>query len=719
MKKRNYFGKAAAVTAVAAMCAALPVLSVCAAQTLAGDVDKNGTVGVSDVAALQKYLLGIHSLDETAYDNANVYADDAVDVFDLGILKRMVLGAEPVNPPSGDSVVASIVFSENSVTLYDANDAVVDAADASNVTVSDNTYVTITKSGDYTVSGTSSNGQIKISTDNTTEPEAKVEMSFEELTLSNATAAPVYVENVGDEAVISAKKGTTSTISDGTSHTDTYTNSEGTVKEITSAIFARDDLKIKGKGTLIVNGNTEDGIVCTKDIKLWNSTLQINAVDDGVRGDTVKVGDTNDATNYETLNVSITTQGGDGIKADSTNAGKGYVTVSGGTLTIKSYADGIQAEQAFTMTGGTVDIYTYEGSSYSGSGSSGGGSWGWGPGGGNDGNSNKTDVSAKGIKAVGLYDEAGTTWQSAGNITISGGTLTVDSSDDCVHAGGNIDLVGGALTLSSSDDAVHADHDLTIGQGNNTFDNLTVIVPTCYEGMEAQNITQNSGTVIVNSTDDGYNAAGGADGSGNMGGGPGGGWGQGSFGGGSYSLEIKGGFALVNATDGDHDGFDSNGSLTISGGYVITNGNEPFDSDGSLSCTGGVWVSNCGSGGMSMGSELSATASASGSISAGTRVSVVDGNGNVIVSWIVDKSVSTFKVGGDVQSGVTFQSGGELSGSTYFQQLDQTQLAAYGGTLSGGTAMTSGSSGGNSGPGGWGGRTAAPTAKSMPVRPRM
>ncbi|MBQ7046325.1 MAG: hypothetical protein IJN85_01105, partial [Oscillospiraceae bacterium] len=83
----------------------------------------------------------------------------------------------------------------------------------------------------------------------------------------------------------------------------------------------------------------------------------------------------------------------------------------------------------------------------------------------------------------------------------------------------------------------------------------------------------------------------------------------------------------------------------------------------------------------------------------GTRVTLCDGSGNVIASFIADKSCSSLVAGCTGYSGATFYTGGTLNGSTYFQELDQTQLAAYGGTLSGGTAV-SGSSSGNTNP--WG-----------------
>ena len=133
----------------------------------------------------------------------------------------------------------------------------------------------------------------------------------------------------------------------------------------TGAIFSRDDLKLKGKGTLIVNGNTEDGIVCKNDLKIWNGSITVNAADDGIRGnDSVRIGDP-DATDYSTLSVTVNTNngstGGDGIKSNSTETDKGYITINGGTVNINSYADGIQAEQTFTMDGGDLNITTYSG----------------------------------------------------------------------------------------------------------------------------------------------------------------------------------------------------------------------------------------------------------------------------------------------------------------------------------------------------------------------
>ena len=587
--------------------------------------------------------------------------------------------------PDDDSVVTALVYSGSSVTATNASGGVV--SNPSNLTIS-GANVTITASSEISVSGESTSGQLAVNVDKTAEPEGKVVLNLEGLTLSNSSAAPIYVEAIGDEVQISAKNGTTNTISDGTSHTDTYVDSDGNTNTVNGAIFSRDDLKLKGKGTLIVNGNTEDGIVCKNDLKIWNGNITVNAADDGIRGnDSVRIGDP-DAADYSSLSVTVNTNngssGGDGIKTNSDEDGKGYVTINGGTVNIDSYADGIQAEQTFTMNGGELNITTYQGSNFTGSASGGNGGWGGGMGG-NDGNSNKTDISAKGIKAVGVYDEAGTTWQS----------------------GGDMQLLGGSMTLATADDGAHSDHALTIGSTGGDYDAPYVNITKSYEGIEGVDITQNSGTVMVTSSDDGYNAAGGADSSGNN---NSGGWGQGSWGGpgggsssdGGQTMTFNGGYAYVNAAG---DGLDSNGNIYFNGGYVFVSqtggGNGPLDcgdSNNSITYSGGTVIAAGSSDMFETPSSYSFLSTAS--VSAGQTITFTDASGNVLATFTLPNG-SAEMVMCSQESSVTCYTGGTLSGTTYFASQDSTNRCGYGGTISGGTAVSA-SSGGNSGPGGGG-----------------
>lgn len=619
--------------------------------------------------------------------NANAIHDNSVDFKMSGTVTVF----DNVNPSGDGFIITPESTLGYTVTL---NGTSIESNTPSDVATVDNGVLYILKEGSYSVSGEAKEVQIVVNVDKTAYPDSVVELNLEGVDISNSKTAPIYVQSIGDEVQIIAKAGTVNTISDGTEHTQTYTDADSNTNTVEGAIFARDDIKFKGSGTLTVNGNTDDAIVCKNDIKIYNGNLIVNAVDDGIRGkDSVTIGN-DTATDYANLKLTVKTQQGDGIKSTATDTDTtkqyGIVTINGGTVDITSYADGIQAEQDVIINGGDINIYTYEGSGFTGSGSTTGTTtnpWGGGRPGGmggmQDGNSNKTDISAKGIKAVGLYDTAGTTWQSGGNITVNGGNIIVDSSDDALHCGGSMAVYGGQFKIASADDAFHSDHDLTLGTKGGAYGDFGIYVSKCYEGVEGANIYQYSGTVVVKADDDGYNAAGGADGSGsgnNMG------WGQGGFGGGfggggNNVLEISGGIAIVQSASGDHDAFDSNGSLTVSGGVVIANGQEPLDSDGTNTANGGT--------------VLAVSSQSAGTVASGTQFTVADSSGKVIVSFTTMQGMGSITTKHS-DTTISMYTGGTISGGTDLIALDDAQKVYADGTISGGTTVSA-SAGGNSG----------------------
>lgn len=627
---------------------------------------------------------GSYKLTNTS-TSASVTHDNSADFKMTGIVTVFdnvnpagTSGGGTVTPPDTNSY--TVTLSANSIETNAPED----------VATVNNNVLTIIKPAVLSVSGENNGGQIVVDVDKTAYPDGVVELDLVNASISNDTVAPVYVASIGDEVQIVAKNGTVNTISDGTSHTDTYTDSDGNVNQVNAAIFARDDLKIKGSGSLTVNGNTADGIVSKNDLKIYNGNITVNAVDDAVRGkDSVTVGNATD-TDFSNLNLTLRTQSGDGIKSTATDTDTtkqyGIVTINGGTVDIDAYSDGIQGEQDVVINGGDINIHTYEGSGFTGSGnsSSGGNQWGGGFGGGmQDGNSNKTDISAKGIKAVGLYDTAGTIWQSGGNITVNGGKIIVDSSDDSLHCGGNMNINGGIFRLATADDAMHSDHDLTLGNNGGTYSDFEVYVTKCYEGMEGQNIYQYSGTVAVKADDDGYNAAGGADGSGsgnNMGWNQGGRPGFGSAG--NNTLNIAGGIAIVQSANGDHDAFDSNGNISITGGIVIANGQECLDCDGTKNTSGGTVA------------EISSQSS--GSVTEGTQFTIADESDNIVVSFTAMRNMGSPSLS---NSNLKCYTGGTISGGTDLITSDDSMTVYADGTISGGTVLSTSSGGRN-----WGGR---------------
>lgn len=127
--------------------------------------------------------------------------------------------------------------------------------------------------------------------------------------------------------------------------------------------------------------------------------------------------------------------------------------------------------------------------------------------------------------------------------------------------------------------------------------------------------------------------------------------GFGNFGGDSFGSSsdcmicINGGTLRIYA---DGDGIDSNGSLQITGGYVIVegptdNGNSAIDYDGSGTISGGTVIASGSSG---MAQSLTSTGTqgvlsvTTGNCSGGTAVSVTDETGNVILSFTPEKAFS-------------------------------------------------------------------------------
>ncbi|MGN0676810.1 MAG: carbohydrate-binding domain-containing protein, partial [Ruminococcus sp.] len=523
----------------------------------------------------------------------------------------------PVNyAVAADTTATDTEVTTETYTITLSDSGITTTAGADIATVSNN-VITITQPAIFEVSGEMSEGQIVVNVDKTAYPDGVVELDLLGVNLTNTSDSPIYVASIGDECQIVAKKGYENTISDGTS----YTNADGKM----GAIYSCDDLKIKGSGTLTVNGNCEDGIVSKNDLKIYNGTVIVNAVDDAIRGkDSVTIGNADD-TSFDKLNVTVKSTSGDGIKSTETDTttGKGYITVNGGTVDITAYSDGFHASQLLNINGGDINIETTCPANSSSGGNMGGGGF---PGGGGS-TSTSTDTSAKGLKAGCTDDTTSTTIE--GTINIAGGNITINSTDDSVHAT-DINISGGNIQASSGDDGIHADDVLTITDG-------IINITKSYEGLEAYDIEIKGGNIHVVSSDDGFNAAGGNDSSGNS---NTGGWGQGGWGGSSSTgiLNISGGYMYVRA---EGDGLDSNGNLTISGGTVIVcgptrGGNGIFDKgDGNYTLTfSGGTVFGIGTSDMMETPTTSNgkyTSSTNMSLQAGTLIFAKDGNNVVSV----------------------------------------------------------------------------------------
>lgn len=549
-----------------------------------------------------------------------------------------------------------------------------------------NNVITISKGGDFEVTGTLDDGQIVIDT------EDKVKLRLSGMSLTNKNGSAIYVKNA-DKAYITLTDNTENTLTDG----ENYTSGDEKEK---ACITSRDNLEIKGSGSLTVNGNYNHGIFSSDSIEIGNGNITVNAKNDG-------------------------------IHANDTLA------ISGGTVNVTAEGDGLQAEEIVDISDGKVNVTTTGEVKASTSNDFGG------KGGMKDPSQmtdeerqalretmqnqftqteesdDSEDTSSKGIKADWMLD-------------ISGGEITVNSTDHAIHCASDINIKGGTLNLSSeSKKGISGHGDVTVDDGDITISKST-------EGIESKKImTINGGNIDITASDDGLNAGGtGANQNGGFGGGPNmqggqqGGRGQngrqnsdgqngeqmtppempsdqnggqmtppempngqngeqmtapempngqngeqnngqmtppnmqqadGNEQDSEHHIQINGGNIKIVA---DADGIDSNGSLFIDGGTITvdaqaTGAESAFDTDGAFIINGGTIICVSGSGmdesPNSYSTQNVILAYTTSQISAGDDIKIKDSNGKTIVDYTAVKGGSKIVYSSDkLKTGETY-----------------------------------------------------------------
>jgi hypothetical protein len=587
----NFYSKKMTKIVIVAFFLACFVCVFSASGQAMGDVNGNGSVDIVDSLLVAQYYVGLNPNNfQSAY--ADVNGSGGIDIIDslliaqfyVGLISQFPNGATAVPtavPTAGPTSSATITLNGSSISVS-----------GTGATVS-GTTVTITAGGAYTVSGSLGDGQIAINSAD----ENDVIINLNGMNITNSRTSPIYVIKAKNTELVLVS-GTTNYVTDAAN----YVFPDATTNEPNSAIYAADDLKISGAGTLIVKGNYNDGINTKNDltIKKTTGTLNITAVDDGIRGKNsiaIKGG-----------NITVNA-GGDGLKSDETeDTTLGYIAIEAGTLNITAGGDGMAAETTVNITGGTFTI------------KSGGGS----------GATLAADASAKAIK--------GTV-----GVTIAGGTFTLDCADDGIHSDNAVNITSGTISISTGDDGLHGDLTLTIDGG-------TINVIKSYEGLEASTITINNGEIHITSNDDGVNAAGGTSGN-------------------NY-LYINGGYLYVNVTGTQSgagttggDGVDCNGSITMTGGTVISNGglgvDAALDYDRTFTMKGGMFV---GLGTSQMAQAPGGTSSSQNALRynftnrvANTLVNIQNASGASILTCVSNKSFGS----------VAFSSPNLVTGTTY------------------------------------------------------
>ena len=295
---------------------------------------------------------------------------------------------------------------------------------------SDNT-LTISKGGVYTLSGKNSDASIVISTDD------KVKLKLNGVNITSSGTPVIYVENA-DKLYIDTE--------DGTDNRLVSTAAD------TAAIRSKDNLKIKGGGTLNIT-SADNGIKCSDNLKIEGGNINIDAKSDGIN-----VNDTFEMTDG---NLKITAVG-DGIDSSS------IANISGGTIDITTNGtptETSQTEQSSDEQNRPKTPFV-------------------------ESSSVEFETSSKGIKAD---------WM----IKLSGGKINVNSADHAIHCTSDIETDGANLTLASQyKKGISAHGSITIDGADTSID-----VTKSTEGIEGKTkLTINNGNIKINSTDDGLNA---------------------------------------------------------------------------------------------------------------------------------------------------------------------------------------------------------------------
>ena len=442
-------------------------------------------------------------------------------------------------------------WADNSVTvIYNGNNAT--------VTVDDNVaqYLTVTQSGahvsiaqsddlaveiTYTLTGSSNDGEFYMS------GSYKATVELDGLTLTNAmpvySGAAVHIQN-GKRINVKVITGTTNTLTDA---------ANGSQK---GCLYVKGHAEFKQYGTLNVVGNTDHGIKAGEYISIKNATINVtSAVGDGIS--------CNEYFLMESGTVNISGTGDDGIQCDldgTTSTGmtvnhededSGNMYISGGTLTINCpalAAKGIKSVGDIYISDNAVINVTTTGN----------GMW------------DTTEQEAK--AACGM--------DADGNITISGGTLTLSATG----SGGKGMKCNNVLTISGGDITVSTTGGLYYNNGSSQNLNYSGNV----DNVNDKYLCAPKGVKAGTKTTSGYNTtySGGID-----------------ISGGKISvttagnnaegiesknyLNITGGEIIVDAHD---DGINAALDLTITDGYVYSRGsnNDGIDANGDVLIYGGL-----------------------------------------------------------------------------------------------------------------------------------
>lgn len=568
-----------------------------------------------------------------------------------------------------------IAYSDNTVEVTNpyADKGVVISVTGAYVTVTS----TITDTEvNYVLSGTTKDGSLKIYSD------YKFGVGLNGVSIINSDGPAINIQS-GKKVSLTLVGGTSNRLVDNANYIASGS------EDMKGTLFSEGQLNFDGNGSLLVYGYHKHAIVSDDYIRIKGGNITVKtAVKDGIHA--------NDYFRMDGGVLDITSTG------DAVECEEGYVVINGGTIKVNSVGDGVKTSYKgtdtsilpyLTINGGTINVTT----------------------------------TGEGSKAL----------KSKGDITIANGDITLATTgsayydtDDAdisssagIKADGNFVMEKGNLTITSSGaggKGINIDGTLTVNDGtisvvttgdqfkygsddtaakaiksdgNLTVNGGTITIKTSKteaEGLESKaTLTINNGKIEIEAYDDCINA--------------------------SNHIQINGG--SIYCYSETNDGIDSNGTLTITGGTVVSSGagapEEGFDCDNNtFKITGGTLVGIGGSTSTPTSSvSTQRTVIYGGSGTANQFIHIASSDGTGILTFKVPRAYSQMALLFSSPSLVasttyTIYTGGSVSGGTDFHGL-YTGTSYTKGTSSGTftpSSMVTTVGNVSTGPGGGGGR---------------
>lgn len=311
------------------------------------------------------------------------------------------------------------------------------------------TVVKIKDTGIYELSGTLTDGQVKVAADDN----ATVVIVLNGVDITNKHGCAIHIKKA-KQAFVVAWSESENKLSD----TENYEfSADDTDGEPDATIFSKSDLVVAGKGTLNIDANYSTAIKSKDNLIVKDLSLSIDSVDDGIKG--------RDSLELSTANIKIDCKN-DGIKTtndeDDTlgnlkilsgnfeiNAGKdaihskNQIDISGGDFKISCEDDGVHSDSILNITDGNIKIEkSYEGLEAENINISGG--------------NIEIKASDDGINAAGGNDSSqqngfggGDKFKGNANasIKVTGGFIYINADGDGFDSNGTAEMTGGTLLV--------------------------------------------------------------------------------------------------------------------------------------------------------------------------------------------------------------------------------------------------------------------------------